>query len=76
VSLDSRNDVYGDAAIRSTVELEGGPADAGARLLRLGVTCVLVRPSTGLAERLRGDPDWRELVRERDGVLFVRDRQT
>ena len=76
VSLDSRNDVYGDAAIRSTLELEAGPTDTAARLQRLGVTCVLVRPDTGLAERLRTDPDWNELVRERGGVLFLRDSGT
>jgi hypothetical protein len=72
VSLDSRNDVYGSTRLLTHGELERGPVDAAAQLRALGVTCVLVAPTAGIARRLGDDPEWQEVVRERYGVLFVR----
>jgi hypothetical protein len=71
VSLDSRTDLYGAAEIAAQQRLLLG-RDGVAPLRRSGVTCVLIEPGTGLAVRLRHDPDWRVAVDEPGGVLFIR----
>jgi hypothetical protein len=72
VSLDSRNDLYGRADVLASERvLRGGPA-AVRRLDSLGVTCVLVRPSTGLGKQLTRDPAWRVVSHHRDATTYVR----
>lgn len=48
VSLDSRNDLYGRADVLASERVLRGGSTAVKKLDSLGVTCVLVRPFTGL----------------------------
>ena len=70
VSLDSRNDLYGaervlvaERVLRGQGDLDGGLA---------GADCVLVPPTSGLAQRLHEDPRWRLQSSEPGGALFLR----
>jgi hypothetical protein len=72
VSLDSRNDLYGRSDILDSVRVLNARTGADAQLAARGVTCVLVRPSTGLGRQLARDPRWREAAHHRDATAYVR----
>jgi hypothetical protein len=72
VSMDSRNDVYGEAELARQATVLAGPPYAPARLDDWGVTCVLVKPSTGIVPVLRHAPGWREAYADERAVVFVR----
>jgi hypothetical protein len=71
VSLDTRNDVYGAAALRAHYEVENAATNGARAMAELGVTCVLIPSESPLAAQLRTDPGWREVIREADGTLFL-----
>jgi hypothetical protein len=71
VSMDSRNDLYGEAELARQATVLTGPPDAPARLDEWGVTCVLVKPSTGIVPMLRHSPGWREAYSGERAVVFV-----
>jgi hypothetical protein len=70
VSVDSRNDLYGAERIAQAGRTLNGQGDVSAELSSVG--CVLVPPTSGLAQLLARDPAWQEKTREAAGVLFVR----
>jgi hypothetical protein len=70
VSIDSRAELYGAAAIRRYAALVGGSTDPTGALD--SVRCVLLPPHTALVERLRADPAWRMLQDDRAAALLVR----
>ncbi|GAA2741662.1 hypothetical protein GCM10009868_08530 [Terrabacter aerolatus] len=70
VSIDSRNDFYGTQRVLAAERLIRGEGDVTAGLA--GAGCVLVPPSSGLAQRLTADPTWRLRASEPGGALFVR----
>lgn len=71
VSLDSRNDLYGADRVNKFMRfIERGDGDLTERLS--GADCVLVPPSSGLAQRLRTDAQWKVQTAETASVLFIR----
>jgi hypothetical protein len=76
VSVDSRNDLYGEAELARQATVLRGPPLAPARLDDWGVTCVLVKPSVGLVPVLRHTPGWREAFTSGRAVVFVRTSST
>jgi hypothetical protein len=72
VSLDSRNDLYGEAELARQATVLAGPPYAAARLDDWGVTCVLVKPATGIVPVLRHTPGWREAYTGERAVVFIR----
>ncbi|WP_161958184.1 hypothetical protein [Arthrobacter sp. H-02-3] len=71
VSLDSRNDLYGAervSALAGFIESGGGSL----RDKLSGADCVLVSPGSGLAKRLRTEPEWRLAGEERSASLYIR----
>lgn len=76
VSMDSRNDVYGEAEMARQAGVLNGPPYAPGRLDDWGVTCVLVKPSTGIVAVLRRTPGWREAYTDERAVVFVRTSPT
>jgi hypothetical protein len=73
VSVDSRNDLYGEVELARQSTVLSGPPYAPARLADWGVTCVLVKPSTGIVPVLRRTPGWREAYTDERAVVFVHD---
>jgi hypothetical protein len=75
VSLDSRNDLYGAERVDKFMYfIQGGDGDPA--VLLAGADCVLVPPSSGLAQRLRADPGWKLVAAETASVLFTRVQQS
>lgn len=70
VSVDSRNDLYGAARVAAAERTLAGRGDVSAALAPAG--CVLVPPTSGLAESLYRDPAWAVKTLQASGVLFVR----
>lgn len=70
VSIDSRAELYGAAAIRRYAAVVDGRTDPGPALQ--SVRCVLLPPRSVLAERLRSDTGWRTVSEDRAAVLLVR----
>lgn len=71
VSLDSRNDLYGADRVNKFMRfIDRGDGDLTERLS--GADCVLVPPSSGLAESLRRESQWRVQTAETASVLFIR----
>ena len=72
VSLDSRTDLYGRRDVltqqRVLTSHSGGPG----ALRRLGVTCVLIPPSSGLGRQLGRSPRWRQVTSDPSGAVFLR----
>jgi hypothetical protein len=60
------HDLYGRADVLASERVLRGGATATKKLDSLGVTCVLVRPSTGLGKQLSRDPAWRVVSHHRD----------
>jgi hypothetical protein len=70
--LDDRFELFGKQAIVEYIEaLQGGP---GWDVLdkREDFTLVWIKPETGLARRLKDEPKWEELHRDKVSVLFRR----
>lgn len=70
VSMDSRNDLYGEERLVTDHATIEGDGDIEQRLS--GADCVLVPPATGLADHLHSDSDWSFQGAERSAALFVR----
>jgi hypothetical protein len=70
VSVDSRNDLYGAKRISAAERTLQGKGDVSSAPAQAG--CVLVPPTSGLAESLYRDPAWELRTREAGAVLFVR----
>ena len=70
VSMDSRNDLYGAELVERSGDVVGGNVALGEGLA--GADCVLVRPTSGLAEQLRTSSEWELRSTESAAVLFVR----
>lgn len=68
VSVDSRNDLYGVERVRRSLEAVAGRP--GQQLA--DADCVMVPPTTGLAQRLADSDDWVTKESEDAAVLFVR----
>lgn len=71
VSVDSRNDVYGRAAVLHNADIVRRATGNLTADLQ-GADCVLVPPTSGLARRLDDAPGWRADGRESAAGLFVR----
>lgn len=70
VSVDSRNDLYGAIRIGAAERTLQGRGDVSSALAQAG--CVLVPPTSGLAESLYRDSAWELKTRQASAVLFVR----
>ena len=70
VSIDSRNDLYGPERVLRAQRVIQGTEDAHEGLT--GAECVLVPPSTPLAQGLERSPEWKEIAADRTARLFVR----
>ncbi len=70
VAVDSRNDLYGTERVVAAERVLRGEADRTGLLT--GAGCVLVPPASGLALRLRTDPNWQVTSSETAASLFVR----
>jgi hypothetical protein len=70
VSLDSRNDLYGAKRVAAQERVLRGKGDLAQGLA--GAGCVLVPPTSGLAQRLAGSPQWKLKSSEQSAILFVR----
>lgn len=70
VSLDGRNDLYDRGIDLSALGTLRGHGDV-AQALR-GAGCVLVPPTSGLADRLDHESGWKQVGAERAAVLFLR----
>lgn len=70
VSIDSRNDLYGVDRVLAADRLLQGQGDLGAGLA--GADCVLVPPSSGMAQRLKRNVGWRLQTSDPAGALFLR----
>lgn len=70
VSIDSRNDLYGEDHLRQAQTTLRGRGDVARQLA--GADSVLIPPSDGLAKRLRNDPAWSLKARDAVSVLYVR----
>src|ERR1035438_202683 len=72
VSIDSRNDLYGRQDVlaeqRILTASSGGPGS----LQRLGVNCVLIPGSSGLARQLLRSPGWRQVTTNPAATVFLR----
>ena len=70
VSLDSRNDLYGERHVTHSLRVLDGQGDWEKGLA--GAGCVLVAPTSGLAHRLRESAAWELTSAEPTAELFVR----
>lgn len=70
VSIDSRNDLYGPDRVLSAERVIQGVGDTQEGLV--GAECVLVPPSTQLAQNLQGSAEWKEIASDKTAGLFVR----
>ncbi|GER22204.1 hypothetical protein NCCP1664_07010 [Zafaria cholistanensis] len=70
VSLDSRNDLYGEDHVKRSLLVLDGQGDLEEGLA--GAGCVLVLPARGLAQRLRESANWELVSAEAAAQLFVR----
>ena len=70
VSLDSRNDLYGEQYLTRVQRTLQGKGDVEAELA--GADAVVISRQEGLATRLRHDPGWRRAAADRAAVVFVR----
>lgn len=72
VSMDSRNDLYGQADVRRMTGILNSTEGGSRSLAELGVTCVLVWNHEKLSDQLIDDPLWMKSAEADDVVLFVR----
>lgn len=70
VSLDSRNDLYGEQYLTRVQRTLQGKGDVEAELA--GADAVVISRQEGLATRLRHDPGWRRAAADRAAVVFTR----
>ncbi|MDH2444381.1 hypothetical protein QDR37_10545 [Amnibacterium sp. CER49] len=70
VSIDSRAELYGAAAVARQSALEAGRIDPGEALA--GVDCVLVPARSGIAHRLAAESGWHRERADAAAVLYVR----
>ncbi|WP_197061835.1 hypothetical protein [Sinomonas humi] len=70
VSLDSRNDLYGSERVLKDKQIIDGKGDLEQGLE--GAGCVLVPPTSGLAQYLQHNQAWRRTAGDGAAVLFVR----
>jgi hypothetical protein len=75
VFIDSRIELFAPAVWDDYDAITDGRADWQARLEQWNVTIVVAVDSLGplpLADRLAGDPGWRQVYEDNDGRIFVR----
>jgi hypothetical protein len=70
VSLDTRNDLYGDALSVAEERVLHGSGSLSRDLA--GAGCVLVPRTYGLAKRLQHDPQWQLRAADQAAVLYIR----
>jgi hypothetical protein len=74
VFIDGRSEVYGDAQLERYAAIAGSP-DAATTLESLGIDYVLIETDSPLADALRASNEWRALISDDVGILFVRLRE-
>jgi hypothetical protein len=72
--IDGRNDMYGDAFMKTylAVERDGDPAAVTATFLRWKIAWVIVPPDTRLGQLLDRTPGWRRLYADKFAVVWAR----
>jgi hypothetical protein len=72
VYIDGRTDLYGHTFFDDFLQIYQVHGDPRPALDRAGIRTVLVEPSSGLANFLRTQNDWRRLYEDRVAVIFSR----
>jgi hypothetical protein len=72
VFVDGRTDLYDDALLTEYLDVAQGRSNYASILGQYGVRLVFVEQDSLLADRLQGDPAWRQLYRDERAILFQR----
>ncbi|MEP7357174.1 MAG: hypothetical protein ABI847_08040 [Anaerolineales bacterium] len=72
VFVDGRTDLYDDALLTEYLDVAAGRSDYASVLAKYGIKLVFVEQDSLLADRLLGDPAWRQLYRDERAVVYER----
>jgi hypothetical protein len=73
VFVDGRTDLYDDALLTEYLDVAQGRSDYESVLAKYGIKLVFVEQDSLLADRLQGEPAWRQLYRDERAVVYQRE---